>query len=79
MIIYYIAIISFILVYWFQYPLIKNNIVLDDNTPLYKKLFNTYKLPVIIVCKILLLYIIFSDMNKCKSNDLDLDLDLFSE
>ena len=79
MIIYYIAIISFILVYWFQYPLIKNNIVSDDNTPLYKKLFNTYKLPVIIVCKILLLYIIFSDMNKCKSNDLDLDLDLFSE
>ena len=79
MIIYYIAIISFILVYWFQYPLIKSDIVPDDNIPLYKKLFNTYKLPVIIVCKILLLYNIFSDMNKCKSNDLDLDLDLFSE
>ena len=73
MIIYYIAIISFILVYWFQYPLIKNDIV-PDNTPLYKKIFNTYKLPVIIVCKILLLYNIFSDMNKCKSNDLDLDV-----
>ena len=75
MIIYYIAIISFILVYWFQYPLIKTDIV-PDNTPLYKykKIFNIYKLPVIILCTILLVYNICNDMNKCKSNNLNLDL-----
>jgi len=69
---YIIAIISFILVYWFQYPYIKYN----DKISLYHNIYNIYKLPLIITCIILLSYNIYDVCNN-KPKELDLNLDIF--
>ena len=73
MIIYIIAIISFILVYWFQYPYIKYN----DKITLYQNIYNIYKLPIIILCLIILCYNIYCIPTNTKLPELDLNLDIF--
>ena len=72
MIIYIVTIISLILVYWFQYPYIKYN----KKIPAWHNIYNISKLPIIIVCLIIISYnLCFTPLNKTK--DLDLDLDIF--
>ena len=71
MLIYLIAIISFILVYWFQYPYIKYN----DKKSSWYNIYNIYKLPTIILCLIILCYNVCTIPNN-KMKDLDLNVDV---
>ncbi len=47
-----IIIISIIIIIWIQYPEIKN----DKDDPVYKRIFNRTKIPIIIICLLLILY-----------------------
>jgi hypothetical protein len=48
-----VVILLIIIIIWLQYPqTIKN----DKNLPLYKKIFNIIKIPVVIICFIIIIY-----------------------
>lgn len=50
-----VVILLIIIVIWLQYPLlIKKDKEIDE--PLYKKIFNIIKIPVIIICFIIIIY-----------------------
>ena len=49
-----ITLIAIIIILWLQYPEIKN----ISNDPLYKKLFNRLKIPIILICFIVIIYCI---------------------
>ena len=69
MIIWFITIISILVIYWFQYPYINNK----DNERKYKYInfFNHIKIPLFVGCVIILIYIISSCTKK---PDLAIDL-----
>lgn len=48
-----IIIISIILIIWIQYPDIKN----DKEQPVYKRIFERTKIPILIICLLLILYL----------------------
>jgi hypothetical protein len=48
-----IIIISIIIIIWIQYPDIKN----DKEQPVYKRIFERTKIPIIIICLLLILYL----------------------
>jgi hypothetical protein len=58
MIIWFITIISILFIYWFQYPYITNN----KNK--YKNTFNHIKIPLFVICVLILVFILY----KCKNN-----------
>jgi hypothetical protein len=47
-----LVIISIIIIIWIQFPDIKD----DPKKPVYKRIFERIKLPVIIICLLLILY-----------------------
>jgi len=49
----WIIVITIILICWFQYPTIKDN---NKNKDKYKYIFNHIKIPLIVICIVLLVY-----------------------
>jgi len=81
MIIYIIAIISILLVFWLQYPYIKD----CKDKPTWFNIYNKIKIPIVVICLIIISYFLFNvpvtsnsvplletNINK----DLDLNLDI---
>ena len=64
--IWFIAIISILVIYWFQYPYIKNK---DQHK--YINFFNHIKIPLFVLCVIILIYIITRCIEK---PELEIDL-----
>ena len=56
MIIWFITVISILAIYWFQYPYIKNKD--NKHKDKYINFFNHIKIPLFVVCVIILIYII---------------------
>ena len=48
-----VVLIAIILIIWLQYPQIKNT---DENKELYLKIFDTIKIPIIVICFIIIIY-----------------------
>ena len=48
-----IILIAIIIIIWLQYPEIKNT---DENKELYLKIFDTIKIPIIVICFIIIIY-----------------------
>ncbi len=48
-----VILIAIILIIWLQYPQIKKT---DENKPLYLKIFDTVKIPIIVICFIIIIY-----------------------
>ncbi len=48
-----VVLIAIILIIWLQYPQIKNT---DENKKLYLKIFDTIKIPIIVICFIIIIY-----------------------
>jgi hypothetical protein len=48
-----VILIAIIIIIWLQYPQIKK---IDENKPLYLKIFNTVKIPIIVICFIIIIY-----------------------
>ena len=48
-----IILIVIILIIWLQYPQIKKT---DENKVLYLKIFDTVKIPIIVICFIIIIY-----------------------
>ena len=48
-----IILIAIIIIIWLQYPEIKNT---DENKELYLKIFDTVKIPIIVICFIIIIY-----------------------
>jgi hypothetical protein len=63
----WIILASIILIYWVQYPSIKN-----DEKNKYNNFFNHVKIPLLVVVIIIIVYI--QNSNKCKNQILDVDL-----
>ncbi len=67
MIIWFITIISILIIYWFQYPYVKNK----NNEHKYINIFNHMKIPLFAACIFSLIYII-----SCCTEKTDLAIDL---
>ena len=48
-----VILIAIILIIWLQYPQIKKT---NENKPLYLKIFETVKIPIIVICFIIIIY-----------------------
>jgi hypothetical protein len=48
-----VVLIAIILIIWLQYPQIKKT---DEDKSLYLKIFNTIKIPIIVICFIIIIY-----------------------
>jgi hypothetical protein len=48
-----VILIAIILIIWLQYPQIKKT---DENKQLYIKIFDTVKIPIIVICFIIIIY-----------------------
>ncbi len=52
-----VVILLIIIIIWLQYPqTIKGNIETENETHLYKKIFNIVKIPIVIICFISIIY-----------------------
>ncbi len=61
-----VILITIILIIWLQYPQNKKT---DVNEPLYLKIFNTTKIPIIVICFIIIIYNILGvDINNFKND-----------
>jgi hypothetical protein len=59
-----IVILLVIIIVWLQYPTINNPKCNDKDTPLNKKIFNLVKVPLVVICFILLLWSSYSCVKK---------------
>jgi hypothetical protein len=48
-----VILIAIIIIIWLEYPQIKK---IDENKPLYLKIFDTVKIPIIVICFIIIIY-----------------------
>ena len=48
-----VVLIAIILIIWLQYPQIKQT---DENKKIYLKIFDTVKIPIIVICFIIIIY-----------------------
>ncbi len=48
-----VILFAIIIIIWLQYPQIKKS---DENKPLYIKIFDTVKIPIIVICFIIIIY-----------------------
>jgi hypothetical protein len=73
MIIIIIAIISILLIYWLQYPELKEN----KRQSLCYKIFNKVKLPIFVLCIILIVYLSCSpNKMNCNINKINMDFSI---
>jgi hypothetical protein len=56
-----LIIIGIVIIVWLQYPDIKD----DETTPIERKIFDRIKIPVIFICSILIIYLLYG----CKENN----------
>jgi hypothetical protein len=68
-----IIIISIIIIIWIQYPEIKN----DKDQPVYKRIFNRTKIPIIIICLLLILYLSCDKNTDVASSEINKKIKVF--
>jgi hypothetical protein len=60
-----VILIAIVIIIWLQYPQIKKT---DKNKDLHLKIFDIVKIPVIVICFIIIIYIL-SGMDECSSKE----------
>lgn len=60
-----VILIAIIIIIWLQYPQIKK---VDEDKPLYLKIFDTVKIPIIVICFIIIIYSL-SGIDICNYKD----------
>jgi hypothetical protein len=68
-----IIIVSIIIIIWIQYPEIKN----DKEQPVYKRIFDRTKVPIIIICLLLILYFSCDKYSDAASSEIDKKIKVF--
>ena len=68
-----LLIISIIIIIWIQYPEIKN----DKDLPVYKRIFARTKVPVIIICLLLILYLSCDKSTDAVSSEINKKIKVF--
>jgi hypothetical protein len=60
-----VILIAIVIIIWLQYPQIKK---IDKNKALHLKIFDTVKIPIIVICFIMIIYSLVG-MNECSSKE----------
>ena len=68
-----LIIISIIIIIWIQYPDIKN----DKEQPVYKRIFDRTKIPIIIICLLLILYLSCDKNSDAVSSEVNKKIKVF--
>jgi hypothetical protein len=68
-----IIIISIIIIIWIQYPDIKN----DKEQPVYKRIFERTKIPIIIICLLLILYLSCDKYSDAATSEINKNIKVF--
>ena len=63
-----VVILLIIIIIWLQYP--QQTQDKDTEIPLYKKIFNIIKIPVVVICFIIIIYS-FLNINPIKNNNIN--------
>jgi hypothetical protein len=60
-----VILISIIIIIWLQYPQMKK---VDEDENKYIKMFNTVKIPITVICLLIIIYIYLNNTNEPNNN-----------